>query len=182
MFRRSARKYSLYNKNTGSGFKLFVFGLLVGAAAVLAFFYLRQSPEPIQLVVGTPAPSQEQKPEEQVWSESGNVGITELMAGALIKSPLSITGTARLPNNEVYLRLKSVNKDKKGAVTEDVLVETVVEAKSQETDYYGTFLAELNFKPPAGTGIKDGVLEIFSLNAKDKTETDKLSMPVKFAR
>lgn len=182
MFRRSARKYSLYKKSGGSGFKLFIFGLLLGAVAILIFFHLRPAAEPIQLVVGTPAPPQEQSPEAYTWSESGNVGVLTPKGGALAQNPLTVQGTARLPDNEVYLRLKFLSKDKKGAAKEEVLAETATQAQAQGQGFYGSFSADLNFTPPSGTGIKDGVLEVFGLNVKDKTETDKLSMAVKFGR
>lgn len=109
---------------------------------------------------------------EQTWlltSESGNVKVVSPVANEAIGSPLKITGQARVFENQLNYRLK----DGDGSI----LAQGNMTASSLEAGQFGQFSVEVNYlKPKSGQGN----LEVFDYSAKDGSEADKVTIPVKF--
>jgi len=128
----------------------------------------------VQLVINTPAPTEAQKPEEFSWSDGANIGVSSPQENISVRSPLLVKGTARVFENVLQVRLKSIKKDKKGQTTEEILAQETVEVKAPDVGQYGPFEARLEFE----TNNPNGVLEVFSLSPKDGAEINKVAIPL----
>jgi hypothetical protein len=102
-------------------------------------------------------------------SESGNVIVESPLANEAISSPLKISGQARVFENQLNYRLN----DGGGSI----LAQGNMTAGSLEAGQFGQFSVEVNYlKPKSG----QGTLEVFDYSAKDGSEADKVTIPVKF--
>lgn len=117
----------------------------------------------------------------KVLSPSGNIIVTSPMPNSLVKSPVTISGKARVFENVVSIRLEG----SKG----EVLVRTTAYAKasdvgspsrkaSADQGQFGEFSAPLYFYPP--TPPSSGVLKVFVISTKDGKEEDVISIPLRF--
>lgn len=130
---------------------------------------------PVELIISTVAPavsdlpgiSENRMPE--IWSESGNISVRFPEKNSVIQSPLSVEGMERTFEQNVVLRLR----DSKGGE----LVKTAVTGTAPDVGLHGLYRAELLFDRPK---TKTGILEVFQASAKDGSEIDKVTMPVRF--
>lgn len=104
-----------------------------------------------------------------VHNESANIKVTAPEAYATVTSPLTVEGEARVFENVVSLRLLDANGN--------VLVGTNTTAQSPDVGQFGPFSVDLPFDHPTGT---TGTLEVFTTSAKDGSEIDKVTLPVRF--
>lgn len=102
-------------------------------------------------------------------SESGNIKVMEPYSGQQIASPLVVKGEARVFENAFSMRLK----DSSG----NIIISKDVTAKAPESGEFGSF-SELMLFDEKASG--DGILEVYSNSAKDGSEQDVVSIPVKF--
>lgn len=102
-------------------------------------------------------------------SESGNVIVESPVANEEISSPLKISGQARVFENRLNYRLN----DGEGSV----LAQGNITADSLEAGQFGQFSVEVNYLKPKS---RQGTLEVFDYSAKDGSEADKVTIPVKF--
>lgn len=139
--------------------------LLVATLAVLLVPKLRPivGIENAAVVVNTPV---ELPP---VKTESENIHVTAPEGYAVIRSPLTVQGEARVFENTVNVRLR----DEDGRV----LAETFATAEATDVGQFGPFAISLNYEQPTG---KTGELEVFWFSPRDGSETDKVTIPVSF--
>ena len=103
-------------------------------------------------------------------AEEQNIVVFEPKGDSNITSPFDVEGKARVFENVVSLRLKS----KSGKI----LFQGVTDAKSPDVGQFGLFQEEITFE----TKEKEGVLEVFQASPKDGSDTDKVTIPVKFGQ
>ncbi|KKU71749.1 MAG: Lipoprotein LpqB, GerMN domain protein [Parcubacteria group bacterium GW2011_GWA2_47_26] len=136
--------------------------------------------KPIELVVTTVQPNQnpsaaivntdlEAQAPPEIWSEGENISVRMPQPDSLVTSPLIVEGLARTFESDVVLRLK----DDKG----EELVKTFTTANAPDAGLYGPYRAELIFEKPRA---RAGTLEVFELSAKDGSEINKVTVPVRF--
>ena len=104
-----------------------------------------------------------------VQTESDNIKVTAPAAYGIIGSQVTISGQARVFENTVNVRIK----DSDGRV----LAETTTTAASPDVGQFGPFSVSVSFGQPTGT---TGTVEVYTLSAKDGSEIDKLTIPVRF--
>lgn len=108
---------------------------------------------------------------EPLASESGNIKVDKPRAGTAVSSPLLVKGEARTFESTFQIRLK----DSGGKI----IKEKTATYQASDTGQFGAFGELLIFdKPETDTGT----LEVFSLSAKDGTEIDKITIPLKFTQ
>ena len=103
-------------------------------------------------------------------SDSGNIRVYEPDANDTVSLPLVIEGEARVFEAAYNYRLL----DEDGTV----LVARYGTAEAEDTGEFGTFSVRASYPEPQG---ETGTLEVFALSAKDGSEIDMVSIPVKFA-
>ncbi len=104
-------------------------------------------------------------------SDSGNILVSTPRPGDTITTPLLINGLVRAFENRVQVRLKN----KTGVEVR----KTGFTAKKGEMGTYIALSVDLVFAQPTVPG--DGTLEVFTNSAKDGSEIDKVTIPVKFS-
>jgi len=109
-------------------------------------------------------------PEDVVIStESENISVTAPAPYARITSPVAVSGEARVFENVVNVRLR----DEDGRV----LADTFTTADAPDIGQFGPFSISLSFDAPTGTV---GTLEVFWQSPRDGSETDTVTIPVRF--
>jgi hypothetical protein len=100
---------------------------------------------------------------------SANIKITAPLTNSLVTYPFIISGEARVFENQLNYRiLDSVGKEiKKGSVV----------AKAKEAGEFGLFEIRITSLSTKGSF---GTLEIFDYSAKDGSEVDKVTIPLRF--
>lgn len=179
MLIRRSPKFGGHHKDR-TNLRWFLYGMLFGGVVIFALLQWSRPKVPVQLVINTPPPTEAQKPEEFLWSDGANIGVSTPRADISAQSPLLVKGTARVFENVLQVRLKSIKKDKKGQIIEEVLAQTAVEVKAPDVGQYGPFEISLKFSPPTTGDASGGVLEVFSASAKDGSEINKLIIPLTF--
>lgn len=99
----------------------------------------------------------------------GNIYLTSPKNGEKVDNPFSVTGEARVFENQFNYRLK----DKDGTT----LAEGPAYANSPNIGKYGPFEIKIIYTNPKSS---QGTLELFDYSAKDGSEIDKISVSVKF--
>lgn len=151
---------------------LFV-GLFCGY--ILGWYFGPQTSEKSQLVSQTENqpdtnPTPFKLPDIEI-SESGELLISTPRPGDTISTPLKVNGLVRGFENRVGLRLK--NQD--GVVVR----ETKFTAKQGEIGTFISLGVDMTFAQPTVPG--DGTFEAFTFSAKDGSEINKVTIPIKFA-
>jgi len=108
--------------------------------------------------------------DEQKAVEEANIIVFDPKENARISSPFDVEGKARVFENVVSIKLT----DKGGKI----LFQGVTDAKSPDVGQFGLFQEEITFK----TNQTEGTLEVFEASAKDGSEINKVSIPVKFVQ
>jgi len=121
-------------------------------------------------VQASPSPAVEKFKDISV-SDSGELLISTPRPGDTITTPLKVNGLARGFENRVGMRLK--NQD--GIVVR----ETKFTAKQGEIGTFISLGVDMIFAQPTVPG--DGTFEAFTFSAKDGSEINKVTLPIKFA-
>lgn len=154
------------------------FALIIGFAGGIIVATTLNVHKPVEVVITNTAPTPLESSAASVtpvrgapaqWSESNNISVEVPQRSALAKSPLAITGQARVFEGQVSIRLKD-GKDQE-------LGKTIAVAKAPDAGLYGTYRAELTFEK---SKTKTGTLEVFQVSAKDSNEVDKVTIPLRF--
>ena len=122
------------------------------------------TPTTINTTASTPTPTatEDEKPNQ-------NITITTPQPGQGAGLPLVVEGQARVFENTLQVRLL----DSEG----EVLVERTVMADAPDIGQFGPYRVELYY--PEVTG-EAGTVEAFQYSARDGSEIDKVSVPVRF--
>lgn len=102
-------------------------------------------------------------------NSSTNIHIFSPKKGDTIGLPLKILGEARVFESTYAVRLKE-----KGGT---VLAEESGMTLPGDMGEFNLFTKEMNYPQPKGT---EGILEVFQYSAKDGSEIDKVTIPIKF--
>jgi len=122
----------------------------------------------------TPNPDKPQPDENtgvdkpKIPQNNANIIVEIPKSGDELTSPFKITGQARVFENQFNYRLK----DKDG----NVLTEGAGYANAPDMGQFGNFDIDVNYTNPSDTA---GNLEVFDNSAKDGSEIDMVSIPVK---
>jgi hypothetical protein len=152
--------------------------ITIGIIILVFALALKQAPNEPKIERPSDAKSQDEsntsdvsanENKEPVVSESGNIKVTEPYSGQQAISPLVVKGEARVFENAFSMRLK----DSSG----NVIVSKDATAQAPESGEFGSFSELLLFE---GKTEGYGVLEVYSNSAKDGSEQDMVSIPVKF--
>lgn len=153
---------------------LFVF--IAGVVGGVVIDQKLSAQKPIELIVS--APRQEVSQESagvnsapEVWSESGNISVRSPQPNGLVASPLIVEGMERTFEQNVVLRLRDGNGIE--------LVKLSTTGTAPDAGIHGLYRAELIFEQ-SKTKTKTGTLEVFQSSAKDGSEIDKVTVPVRF--
>lgn len=104
-----------------------------------------------------------------VSTENAAISVTEPEPNKKVGNPLIIRGEARVFENTVSLRVRDENGD--------VLAEAFTNAAAPDIGEFGEFEISLIYKSPRGTV---GTVEVFENSAKDGSEINKVSIPIRF--
>lgn len=138
--------------------------LTTSTVAVYFIFNFSQLQEEIQRLETKLKKELEKEPEVVP-----NIIVSNPEKGEEADLPLKIVGEARVFEGTVNLRLR----EKEGKV----LVEDIVMAQAAEVGQFGFFEKHLMYPQPEG---EEGILEVFQISAKDGSEIDKITIPLKF--
>ena len=108
-------------------------------------------------------------PQKQPASAEQNIQVTNPIANQQLTSPFKVEGRARVFENQVNVRVKS--KDGRTLITESTIV------KSAEAGTWGDFSLEISYDFNL---TKDGFVDVYSTSAKDGSDENLVSIPVKF--
>jgi len=108
--------------------------------------------------------------DDQKTVEEANIVVFGPKENAKISSPFDVEGKARVFENVVSIKLT----DKGGKI----LFQGVTDANSPDVGQFGLFQEEITYK----TNQSEGTLEVFEASAKDGSEINKVSIPVKFVQ
>ena len=130
--------------------------------------------KPVELIISTPVQELPQGSVvetglPEIWSESHNISVRSPQPNELVRSPFKVEGLERTFEQNVVLRLR----DGKG----NELVKIFTTGAAPDAGIHGPYRTELAFEKPA---TKTGTLEVFQASAKDGSEIDKVTVPVKF--
>lgn len=100
-----------------------------------------------------------------------NIIVFSPVSGDEVGLPLVIKGEARVFENTVNYRVLDSNGD--------ILMENFTTALSPDIGLYGTFETSDTYPEPKGVS---GIVEVFDYSAKDGSEIDKVTIPVKFKK
>lgn len=100
-----------------------------------------------------------------------NIIVTAPANGAFVRSPLIVSGSARVFENQFRIRLR----DQDGTI----LIEMGVYAHSPDVGQYGSFQESIIYLSPHGS---QGTVEVFDYSAKDGSEIDMVQVPVIFKK
>ncbi|MFA5187926.1 MAG: Gmad2 immunoglobulin-like domain-containing protein [Patescibacteria group bacterium] len=98
-----------------------------------------------------------------------NIEVTNPLVNQQLVSPFKVEGRARVFENQVNVRVKG--KDGK------VLIQEATIVKSPEVGQWGDFSLDISYD---FTLTKEGFVEVYSTSAKDGSEENLVSIPVKF--
>jgi len=101
--------------------------------------------------------------------QGGNIIVSAPSPDQKITSPANISGQARVFENVVSYRVV----DSSGKI----LASGNTTAKASKTGDYSDFSISVTFPTPT---TSDGKVEVYQVSAKDGSEIDKVSIPVKF--
>jgi len=105
-----------------------------------------------------------------IASESGNIVVMEPKANSVVEETFQVSGSARVFENQLNYKLL----DDTGKIIDS----GNVMANANEPSEFGEFEFKIDFVSPGGNGI----LEVFDYSAKDGSEIDKATIPVKFGQ
>ncbi|MCX6743167.1 MAG: DUF333 domain-containing protein [Candidatus Parcubacteria bacterium] len=108
-------------------------------------------------------------PQKQPAIAEQNIQVTNPLANQQLTSPFKVEGRARVFENQVNVRVKS--KDGRTLITESTIV------KSAEAGTWGDFSLEISYDFNL---TKEGYVEVYSTSAKDGSDENLVSIPVKF--
>jgi hypothetical protein len=114
--------------------------------------------EPSRPTTSTPVPT-----------ASENIRVTLPGVDSLVSSPMLVRGEARVFENNVSLRLTDADGG--------LLAETFATAEAEDIGLFGPFEISLSFSRPA---TSTGLLEVFEASARDGSEINKVTIPVRF--
>jgi len=100
-----------------------------------------------------------------------NIKVAEPLVDALVTSPLTVKGEARVFENQFSYELL----DEDGSV----LAEGQGVANAADMGQFGPFEIKIEFSEPKG---QTGILNVFDNSAKDGSRIDEVKIPVKFAK
>jgi hypothetical protein len=114
----------------------------------------------------SPDPQEEQAP----LNESGaNIQVTEPDRNDEVGLPLTITGYARVFENSFHYRVKDADGT--------VLADGHAMAAAPDSGKFGPFSISVMYQAPKG---KTGTVEVLNFSAKDGSEENKVTIPVRF--
>lgn len=125
-------------------------------AVVIVEHFSQQGIAPVPSVLPTPA---------------ANIQIYLPKAGTEVNFPFTVSGQARVFENMFSLRLVEQG-------TRKLLYQSSVYANASDIGQFGTFEKEINYLS-AKPASKDVILEVYDNSAKDGSEIDVVSMPLK---
>jgi putative hemolysin len=108
-------------------------------------------------------------PQKQPAVAAQNIKVTNPISNQQLTSPFKVEGSARVFENQVNVRVKS--KDGRTLITESTIV------KSPEAGLWGDFSLEISYDFNL---TKEGFVEVYSSSAKDGSDENLVSIPVKF--
>ncbi len=114
-------------------------------------------------------PTNGQIAEPVIATQNANISLSEPQPNQKVGNPMIIRGEARVFENTVSLRVLDENGD--------VLAEAFTNAAAPDTGEFGKFEISLIYKTPRGT---TGTVEVFENSAKDGSEINKVTIPVRF--
>jgi hypothetical protein len=117
---------------------------------------------------GVNAENNNQPQEQPQAAEEANIVLFSPKENEKISSPFDVEGKARVFENVVSIRLR----DKSGKI----LFRGTADAQSPDTGKFGLFQKEIGFS----TSENEGTLDVFESSAKDGSETNKVTIPVRF--
>ncbi len=173
------RSYSSHSsfrpvQRSGKAFRFLIIGLVfgfIGGVATATGVIIRK---PVEFVISMP--SQEISTQQsdaqalpEAWSDSGNISVRTPQPNMIVASPLIVEGMERVFEQTVVVRLR----DGKGAE----IIKTSVIGSAPDAGIHGPYRAELKFDIPK---TKTGTLEVFQVSAKDGSEIDKVTIPLRF--
>ncbi|MDD5731359.1 MAG: Gmad2 immunoglobulin-like domain-containing protein [Patescibacteria group bacterium] len=141
--------------------------LALGLAGYTAFLSYQEKNKPAVPVI-TQTPVQNNKLNNDSLNSS-NIHITAPIQGDTISSPVKITGEVRVFENQFAIRVKDGNGK--------VLVEEPAMGENGDAGQFNSFEKEIDY--PKST-TDSGTIEVFDYSAKDGSEIDKVTIPVKF--
>ncbi|MFO0704742.1 MAG: Gmad2 immunoglobulin-like domain-containing protein [Candidatus Andersenbacteria bacterium] len=104
-----------------------------------------------------------------ISTESENISVTSPAPLDTLETPVTVAGSARVFENTVSIRLL----DGDGTV----LAEAVATAQASDVGRFGQFETEVAF---GQTKYPHGTLEVFQVSARDGSEIDKVTLPIRF--
>lgn len=99
-----------------------------------------------------------------------NITVSSPKSGETVGRPFTVRGTARTFEQSVSFRLKQADGK--------VLVEDFTTATAPDLGMFGPYEKTLNYPRPTQ---QNGILEVFENSAKDGSEINKVTVPVKFS-
>lgn len=102
-------------------------------------------------------------------SENGNVIVENPVSGDTVSSPLTITGQARVFENQLNWQVIDGNSI--------VISEGTAYANSPDVGQFGDFSVSATFPTPA---TDTGTVDVFVYSAKDGTKSEVASVPINF--
>ena len=153
----------------------FLVYLMVGFIGGFVVATMLNARKPVELVISTPRTNLTVEEdnlggtEQELWSESKNISVRAPQANAIVKSPLIVEGLQRNFDQKSVARLQAAK------MAELTKVEVV--GTAQDFGIYSLYHTELTFEKPK---TKTGTLEVFQNSLKDKSEIDKVTVPVRF--
>jgi len=100
---------------------------------------------------------------------AANIEVLNPIPNQQLTSPFNVEGRARVFENQINVRVKG--KDNKTLIQESAIV------KSPEAGQWGDFSLTISYD---FTLTKEGSVEVYSVSAKDGSEQNLVSVPVKF--
>jgi len=104
---------------------------------------------------------------------SENIIVTSPQVDESITQTFEVRGSARVFENVVTIRLKE-------KLSGQVYGETQAIADAPDTGQFGDFRAGIKLTDPNLRTNKEFIVEVFQYSAKDGSEVDKVSIPVRF--
>lgn len=102
-------------------------------------------------------------------TEEKNIKVATPLANAEVSSPLTVTGEARVFENQLNYELLDEDSS--------ILAQGSAYANSPDIGQFGPFEIKIDFTAPKG---KTGTLNIFDSSPKDGSRIDEVKIPVKF--
>lgn len=126
------------------------------------------APEEVQEPAGELSDASEGMEMEEAPGES-NIVVSSPLEGGLLTTPMTVSGTARAFENTVNVDVKNARGD--------VVISEVVNVHGADVGQFGEFSVNIHFQ---FSGTKEGSVEVYSISAKDGSQQDLVSIPVKF--